>query len=344
LISDHDCFRNAPSEVLNAHRGFFRADGRTGGISAVMNHCVTKLLLLIALAMVGISCGPHKSAKPARSAPGRASLQVFAVTGTVQELKSDAHTIVVKHAEIPDYMAAMTMPFRAKASNEISALQPGDEITFRLSVTSEESWIDHVRKTGLRQPIGSGAVPEVSTNLSPETVNVLEALSAYTLTNEFGRAVKLSDCRGQAIGFTFFFTRCPIPEYCPRLTKNFVGATAKLKAMPDAPTNWHLFSISFDPEFDTPAVLRGYGRMYGYDSNHWSFLTGAPANLREITARFGFSVQKSPAGFDHNFLTVVLDARGYVQGAWPIGGDTTDNLVAEIVKAASATNRNTSAP
>jgi protein SCO1/2 len=103
-----------------------------------------------------------------------------------------------------------------------------------------------------------------------------------------------------------------------------------------------LVSISFDPEFDTPAVLRGYGRICGYDSNRWSFLTASLADIREITARFGFSVQKSPAGFDHNFLTLVLDQ--WCAGRWPIGGDTTDNLVGEIVKAATATNRLTAVP
>lgn len=302
-----------------------------------------RILLQAALVFVTVSCDRPAPRAPAPS-QGSTNVQTFLGRGVVKEVKADGRTVVVQHEAISNYMAAMTMPFRARDTNDIPALRSGDEVTFRLTVMGEESWIDHVRKTGRTRAVDSPADAAASTNVPPEGVNVLEALSTYTFTNEFGRPVRISDYRGQAIGLTFFFTRCPLPEYCPRLTKNFAGATEKLKAMPAAPTNWHLFSISFDPEFDTPAILRGYGRVYRYDSNRWSFLTGSLADIREITARFGFSAQKSSAGFDHTFLTVVLDREGYVQSAWPIGGDTTDNLVGEILKAAAATNRVTPVP
>src|SRR5207249_6945785 len=127
-----------------------------------------------------------------------------------------------------------------------------DIVSFRLSVTESESWIDHITRVGastnsvlLSSKGGEGA---------PAGVNILDGLSAYTFINEFGRPMNFREYRGQAIALTFFFTRCPIPDYCPRLTKNFLAATRKLEAMPNAPTNWHLFSISFDTENDTPEV------------------------------------------------------------------------------------------
>jgi protein SCO1/2 len=309
-----------------------------------MSHSSVRLLSLTVLVLFTLSCRQEPADRQTAAVSVSNNLQTFLAKGIVKQFSPDGHTVVVNHEEIPNYMAAMTMPFRARDTNELTTLRVGDEVTFRLSVTSDESWIDHVRKTGRNLGADFRATDNAPTNTTSGSVNVLEALSTYPFTNEFGRAVRLSDYQGQAIGFTFFFTRCPLPDYCPRLTKNFVGATAKLKTMSSAPTNWHLFSISFDPEFDTPAVLRGYGRMYGYDSNRWSFLTASVEDMREITSRFGFSVQKSPAGFDHNFLTMVLDAQGYVRSAWPIGGDTTDNLVAEIVKAAAMTNANRRLP
>jgi len=304
-----------------------------------MKTCVGEFLLLSVLTILCVSCRKHELGSLSSTTNGSTNLQVFVVKGVVNELKPDGRSVVVKHEEIPNYMAAMTMPFRAKQSNELTSLRPGDEITFRFSVTNDESWIDHVRKTGRKFAIGETGAGVATTNAALPGINVVEALSTYIFTNEFGRPVRFSDYRGQAIAFTFFFTRCPVPEYCPRLTRNFKGGVSKLSALPNAPTNWHLFSISFDPEVDTPAVLRSYAVTYGYDSNRWSFLTAAPEDIREITARFGFSAQKSAAGFDHNFLTVVLDATGFMQGGWPIGGDTTDNLVREIIDAASATNR-----
>lgn len=302
----------------------------------ILGNVIWRYLWIWVLAGACASCGRREPAPGQTAGRTLTNLKVFQARGVVTELKPDGRTVVVRHEEIPNYMAAMTMPFRVTDTNELLAVLRGDEVTFRLSVTEDESWIDRVRKTGRKFALDdSGVVPTQTAGPLPG-VNVLEALSTYTFTNEFGRPVRFTDYRGKAVAFTFFFTRCPVPEYCPRLTKNFKGAVAKLNTMPNAPTNWHLFSISFDPEVDTPAVLRSYAVTYGYDSNRWSFLTAAPEDIREVTARFGFSVQRSAGGFDHNFLTVVLDAAGMMQGGWPIGGDTTDNLVEEILRATSA--------
>lgn len=309
---------------------------------ATMRLCrrrVMAALVLVVLAGAGgASCRRSPDKAPSRAAAPATNLQLFAVKGVVREVKPDGRTLVVRHEEIPNYMAAMTMTFRVKDTNELSRIQRGDEITFRLSVTEEESWMDHVRKTGRRFASDEAGRGNSPTNAPTDNVNLIEALSTYVFTNEFGRAVRFPEFQGRAVGFTFFFTRCPIPEYCPRLTKNFAGASEKLKAMPGAPTNWQFLSISFDPAFDTPALLRSYGRMYGYDSNRWSFLTASPDTVKEVTARFGFNAQPSSAGFDHNFLTVVVNANGFLQGMWPIGGDTTDNLVTEMLKAMAPTN------
>jgi protein SCO1/2 len=167
----------------------------------------------------------------------------------------------------------------------------------------------------------------------------VEGLSAYAFTNEFGQPLNFRQFQGQAIALTFFFTRCPIPEFCPRLTRNFAAATRKLKSLPNAPTNWHFFSISFDTQADSPAVLRNYANAYGYDSNRWTFLTASPETINTITRNFGFNFQPQDGLFTHSFLTVVLDANGFWQAAWPIGGDTSDNLVQEIAKAASPDKR-----
>lgn len=317
------------------------AAASTASLFAMTKLCrkrVVKALVLAAIAGgAGASCRKAPDETPSRGVSTATNVQVFAVKGIVRELKPDGRTLVVRHEEIPNYMAAMTMPFRVKDTNELSPIQSGDETTFRLLVTEEESWIDHIRKTG-RKFVSDDPVPESSsTNAQADAINLIEALSTYVFTNEFGRAVRFPEFQGKALGFTFFFTRCPIPEYCPRLTKNFAGATEKLKALPGAPTNWHFLSISFDPAFDTPALLHSYGRMYGYDSNRWSFLTASAETIREVTARFGFNAQPSSAGFDHNFLTVVVNTNGFLQGMWPIGGDTTDNLVAEMSKAMAPT-------
>ena len=97
----------------------------------------------------------------------------------------------------------------------------------------------------------------------------------YKFTNELGQAVSISDFHGQALAITFFFTRCPMPDFCPRLSKNFQEASKKLSARADIPTNWHFLSVSFDPEFDTPEVLKNYGKQYQYDAGALEFFDWA---------------------------------------------------------------------
>lgn len=226
------------------------------------------------------------------------------------------------------------MPFRARATNELAGLQPGDIVLFRLSVTEDESWIDRVKRVGRADEHFTSNAPMPAPTNAPPRVNIMDGLAAFAFTNEFGQAVNFGVFKGQAIGLTFIFTRCPLPDYCPRLTKNFAAAARKLQTLPDAPTNWHFFSISFNPAVDTPAVLHGYAKAYGYDSNRWSFVTSSQATIDEVARRFNFNFRKEGGTFTHHFFTLVLDANGYWHAGWPVGGDTSDNLVQEIVKAA----------
>jgi protein SCO1/2 len=148
----------------------------------------------------------------------------------------------------------------------------------------------------------------------------------------------LNDFRGQALAITFFYTRCPIPDYCPRLSKNFQEAQQKLESLPGAPANWHLLSISFDPEFDSPQMLKAYGNSYQYNPKHWSFLTGPTNQIGELARQSGVSYQYDAGTFNHDFRTLIIDAAGHLQMVFPTSGDLSDQIVAEIIKAAAATN------
>ena len=279
-----------------------------------------------------VSCSDQKREAETAKRNSGASIQTYPVTGVVRELKPDGRSIVIRHEEIPGYMGAMTMPFRVRATNELAGLKPGDEVSFRLQVTEDSSWIDQVQRTGMTTALAvSKPVPASPTN--EPGVFSLESIPDFALTNEFGQPVSLREFKGRAVAMTFFFTRCPIPEYCPRLAKNFQGAVTKLKAMPGGPTNFHFFSISFDP-IDTPLVLRTYARGYGYDSNHWSFVTGNAEQIQELARGFGVAVKLEGGTYDHGFSTAIFDAAGKLQNMWPIGGDMTDQIVSEIVKGA----------
>jgi len=280
---------------------------------------------------------PAKAAEsPSSSNKDVSSPRLFAARGTVEEVRSENKIIVIRHGAISNYMAAMTMPFKVKASTELAGLQRRDEITFQLHVTETESWVDHVAKTGTAPPDKILISKPQAVEAPAATLN--NPLLDYKFTNELGQAVSLNDFRGQALAVTFFYTRCPLPEFCPRLSKNFQEGCRILESKTNAPANWHFLSVSFDPDFDSPALLKAYGESYQYDSAHWSFLTGPADKIAELARESGVTYQSDNGTINHNFRTLIIDAAGHLQMIFPTGGNLSDQIAAEIIKAAAVAN------
>ena len=268
----------------------------------------------------------------------------YSVRGVVKAVKPVERQLVVAHEVIPKYMEAMTMAFNVKDQAILDSVTPGENLAFQLHVTETESWIDNIKKTGASLGAGnlpaaeSGSESRTKTN-SATTIQPTNPLRDYKFTNELGQAVSLSDFRGQAIALTFIFTRCPIPEYCPRLSRNFQEVQRRLKLLENAPTNWHLLSATIDPARDTPEVLKAYGAAYQYDPAHWSFLTGPPDKIAELARLCDVKFDPASGSFDHNFRTLIIDASNRLQMVFPTSGDLSEAIVQELLKATRATSR-----
>lgn len=263
--------------------------------------------------------------------------QVFTVKGVVRELRPEHREVVIRHEAIPGYMAAMTMPFTVRDPAELTGVEPGDTVQFRLTVTTEEGWIDQVRV--LRRAEPEDPRPEVPSVRVARQVDELEEgdlLPDYPLLTESRQRIRLEAFRGRALGLTFLYTRCPYPTFCPRQTRQFVEAAEQLKQrLPGTPPRWHLLAVSFDPAHDTPSVLRRYARQYGADLERLNFCTGEIADLDALTEQFGLIVARDGEGFSHNVRTVVVNADGRIRRIFIGNAWTTDDFVTEMVKAAS---------
>ena len=276
--------------------------------------------------LILFSAPSAKSQPPADTAT--APPRIFAVQGVVLSVNRDVRQIVIQHEAISNYMAAMTMPFTTKNPGELAGLERGDSLTYQLHVTATESWVDHLAKNGTM------ALPPPAPAMAP----AMHPLRDYHFTNELGQPVSLNDFRGQAVAITFIYTRCPLPEFCPRLSKNFQMVAQKLDSLPDAPKNWHLLSVSLDPRFDSPPMLKAYGESYHYNPAQWSFLTGPADKIGELARQSGVSYESDGATINHNFRTLIVDASGQLQTLFPVSGDLSDAIVSEIIKAAAVTN------
>jgi len=301
-----------------------------------------KLSVVLAGLVVMAGCGENEesvSRQPTdASAAGRPATNYYETTGTLRLLRPEIGRLVIEHEEIPGYMPKMTMPFKVLDVALMEGLQPNDRLAFRIVDTPDEAWIDSIRKTGVAEPVTGPTNRMFRVVRDVEPLAVGDPVPAYTFTNQLGQPVRLGDLRGTAYGMTFIFTRCQYPEFCPRMSRNFAEAAKLLRADAASPTNWHLFSLSFDVEYDTPEVLAGYARHQRYDPAYWSFLTGALIDVDAITEQFGLVFPRSDTfGFDHNMRTVVVDARGKVHSIL-IGNEWKPEELAEDLKKAAAAN------
>jgi protein SCO1/2 len=293
---------------------------------------VMSFVLLGLLILCGIKSQQVLLAQTAAGITAR----TFMARGVILEIKPDKTQVVIRHEAIADYMDAMTMPFPVKNPGDLDGLQRGDQVEFQLHVAETESWVDHFVKVG-KVSLGNDKTSKAPVQPSPAPSD--KSLLDYKFTNELGQAVSFNDFRGQALAITFFYTRCPLPDFCPRLSRNFEEASQKLEAMPNAPANWHFISVSFDPAFDTPEMLRHYGQSYGYDPTHWSFFTGPSDKIAALAHGAGIQYEADDGTINHNFRTLIVDTQGHLQMVFPTSGDLSDQIVSEIIKAAAVRSK-----
>lgn len=277
---------------------------------------------------LGLAAAWLTGCRPATTPLGAADTPptAYAVTGVVQRLQPDGRTAIVRHDAIPDYMQAMTMPFVARDPRQLGRVTPGDQITFRLWVTETDAWIDQVRKTGRRDELSP--VPDDLLNLVDE-LEVGDLLPDCALVNDQGQSFRLSDLRGRVVGLTFLFTRCPLPTYCPLMSRHFADAhQALLASRPNTP--WHLLTVSFDPDFDTPRVLGMYARQYRTDTNHWTFATGERDAVEQFGRQLGLMLVREPGTISHNLRTVVIAPSGHIHHVFRDNDWHPSDLVAQM--------------
>jgi protein SCO1 len=298
---------------------------------------------IVALALGLLFNGCNKSStqsEPAHSSQPvatttEASRQVYKARGVVKEVVS-ATRARIAHEAIPNYMPAMTMALDAKNTNELAGIKEGDQITFDLVATDDDGWIENVKRVA-DAPLVIGDTNKgvtITKTRAVEPLSVGDVVPNYPFVNEEGKAIKLRDFNGKAVGLTFIFTRCPFPTYCPRMTSHFEKVAAEL-SKPGSPTNWHLLSISFDPEYDTPEKLREHASRIKRDAAKWSFVTSEKIEIAALTEQLGLIFASRNGTIEHNLRTAIIGPDGklranYVGNEWDV-----DEFIAEMKKAAA---------
>lgn len=254
----------------------------------------------------------------------------YDLKGRVMAVERDKHLVTVAHAEVKDYMPAMTMPFTLRDDWAFDVLTSGDQITATLVVDGTESWLEDI------------VITQESTDTNaPGPSGIVEAkegadLPDYGLINQNGAPIHLGQYRGKTLVLTFIYTRCPIPEYCTLMSQNFAQIDAELSKQPDLYQKTHLLSISIDPDYDTPAVLRSYGAAhtgkYGDEKfTHWEFATGTKDQIKGVAQFFGLRYYADADQIVHGLRTVIVKPDGKVAKVYRDNAWKPEEIVGELL-------------
>jgi protein SCO1 len=260
-------------------------------------------------------------------------LITFPLKGEVVGIDTVKNKLTVAHEEIPDYMEAMTMPFRIKNPDLLRKVQIGDSIVGVLAVSRTESWLETLTVIGKGNPSRMELSPDA---ILARLFKPGDALPAVELTNQDGKKIHFGDFAGKAVAITFIYSRCPLPDFCIRMSNHFLAVQKAMKTETGLNGKWHLISISFDPKFDTPKVLKRYGQTYQADFALWDFATAEMKTILKLTDGFGLSMQDDEGGLiAHNLRTVVLSPDGKISKIISGNEWAPDEVVAELKQAAT---------
>jgi protein SCO1/2 len=293
-------------------------------------HISTACLLAVALFLGGC-----RGATPA--AHEQAGVKRYHMRGIVVSSDVKTGAVTVDTDAIPGYMPAMTMPYTLAQPNIASELHPGDTITATLEAGVNADVLDEIVIVGQAKP---DYKPEVTYNdLEPG-----EVVPDFAFRNQNGRMIRLAQFKGKVVLVTLIYTRCPVPNFCVRMSRNFAEIDKLLEKEPQLYAKTHLVSVSFDPEYDTPAVLRSYGGAYTgkYSQEtfaHWDFAAPTAKELPQVLQFFdvGATPEKDRT-ITHSLSTVVIGPDGKVAAWYPGNEWTVEQVMGEVRKLVSGVN------
>ncbi|MGA8938845.1 MAG: SCO family protein [Acidobacteriaceae bacterium] len=301
----------------------------------IRSSCVLLLVAITPIALGVTGCrGTANSPAVAKNAPKQ-----YPVRGTVISTDPSNGEVLLKHNAVPGLMPAMTMAYRLDNPSILSELHPGDLITATLLADHDAAGPTNLRLTNI--DIIAQARPDYKPVVNYHVPAKGDDVPNFALLNQSGRKIDLKQFHGKVVLMTFIYTRCPLSDYCPRMSRNFATIDKTLQSDPALYKGTHLLSVSFDPTYDTPKVLRSYGEAYtgnyvNETFKHWEFAAPSLAELPKIEQFFDIGVTPGKNGtLQHSLSTVVIGKDGKVFAFYPTNDWTTAEVLAQIHSAAS---------
>lgn len=271
------------------------------------------------------------------SAQLSAGAQEYSVTGMVLGVDRARNTFNASIQSIPGFMPAMAMPFEVRQGKDLDGLVPGAAVQFVLVVKGNSSHAERIRIVRYRSveqdPLAASRLKLLTRVAGAPTRKVLavgDAVPDFTLTNQQGQLLALSDLRGKVVAINFIYTSCPLPNFCLRIANNFGVLQTRFKAR--LGSDLVLLTVTFDPVHDTPEVLAKYASRWNADPATWHFLTGPVSDVQRVCHQFGVDYFSEEGLMNHSLHTAIIDREGKVVANIEGNQFTADQLV-DLTKA-----------
>jgi protein SCO1/2 len=298
---------------------------------------ISRLLASSLLALL-VLAGSHSGQKPLTPSSANQNYQVYHLRGKVVSTDPARGEVTLDHEAIPGFMEAMTMPYKLKDPGILSELHPGDVITADVLVSPDpdaDYLLDHI-------VVVAQARPDYKPAVSYHVPAPGDQVPDFKLRNQDGRAIHFGQFRGKTLLITFIYTRCPSPDFCPRVTRNFAALEKQLAANPALYARTHLLSVSFDPEHDTPERLKAYGISYigNYSKSafaHWDFAAPEKLVLPEMARFFDLGMtENADSTITHTLSTTLVGPDGKVARFYPGNEWTVEQVFGDVKQLAAS--------
>jgi len=272
----------------------------------------------------------------AMTACGRApddNARTYELQGQILAVRPERSEVVIKHQDIKGFMPGMTMPFTVKDAALLTGKERGDLVTATLVVGETQAYLTTLTTTG-HADVSEPAPP------APDILSNGQSVKDALLIDQDNRPRAFSTFKGHRLALTFIYTRCPLPEFCPLMDKHFASIQKTIASTPSL-ADVRLLTVTLDPEFDRPAILKAYARRREADPAIWTFLTGEPMEVNRFASQFGLYVEHNPQNaidITHNLRTAVIDPEGRLITVHSGNSWTPAELVADLTAAPAPTH------
>lgn len=244
--------------------------------------------------------------------PTSANAKRYELKGTIISFDQQKREVTVAHEPVPDYMPAMTMPFTLDEPEAFKEMEQGSLISATLVVEDDRYFLERPVITK-----GGSLGGKSGTNATQTVDPVGRTPPEVSFIDQNNQKFTVAKLRPRVVVVTFIYTRCPLPDACILMSNNFAELSRTIEQDSSLADKIQLLSVSFDPEHDTPAVLRDYIASYqkgagGQKLSNWRLATGAPADIRRFAEFFGLGYNPANDQITHNLVTAVIAPDGKV--------------------------------